>query len=100
SEDIEAAANSNTTIVILMGMSKLENIVNMFKAKGKNTIPVAIIENGTKTQERLAVGTIDTILNIVNEKGLTNPSIIVVGETVKESEVLYSQLLTQKGKSL
>ena len=72
----------------------------MFKAKGKNTIPVAIIENGTKIQERLAVGTIDTILNIVNEKGLTNPSIIVVGETVKESEVLYSQLLTQKGKSL
>jgi uroporphyrin-III C-methyltransferase len=100
SEDVEAAANSNTTIVVLMGMSKLENIVNTFKGKGKNDIPVAIIENGTKKQERLAVGTIDTILNIVNEKGLSNPSIIVIGETVRESEELYSQILKQKEKSI
>jgi uroporphyrin-III C-methyltransferase len=100
SEDVEAAANSNTTIVVLMGMSKLEKIVNTFKAKGKNDIPVAIIENGTKKQERLAVGTIDTILEIVNEKGLSNPSIIVIGETVKESEELYSQILKQKEKSI
>tara|TARA_B100000809_G_scaffold247658_1_gene276938 strand:+ start:13994 stop:14755 length:762 start_codon:yes stop_codon:yes gene_type:complete len=100
SEDVEAAANSNTTIVVLMGMSKLEKIVNTFKAKGKHDIPVAIIENGTKKQERLAVGTINTILEIVNEKGLSNPSIIVIGETVKQSEKLYSQILKQKEKSI
>jgi uroporphyrin-III C-methyltransferase len=100
SEDVEAAAESNTTIVVLMGMSKLEKIVNTFKAKGKNDIPVAIIENGTKEQERLAVGTINTILEIVNEKGLSNPSIIVIGETVRQSEVLYRQILAQKRKSL
>jgi len=35
----------------------------------------------------------------VNEKKLSNPAIIVIGETVKESEVLYSQLLIQKGKT-
>ena len=98
SEDVEAAADSNTTIVVLMGMSKLEKIVNTFKAKGKNDIPVAIIENGTKEQERLAVGTIDSILEVVNEKRMSNPSIIVIGETVKESEVLYSHILAQKGK--
>jgi uroporphyrin-III C-methyltransferase len=100
SEDIEAAASSNTTIVILMGMSKLESIVGKFIAKGKNHIPVAIIENGTKKEEQLAVGTIETILEIVKEKMLSNPAIIVVGETVKESEVLYQQLLNQKGKVL
>jgi len=99
SEDVEAAANSNVTIVILMGMSKIEKIVNTFIEKGKINIPVAIIENGTKKEERLAVGTIGTILNIVNEKKLSNPAIIVIGETVKESEVLYSQLLIQKGKT-
>ena len=98
SEDVEAAADSNTTIVVLMGMSKLEKIVNTFKAKGKNDIPVAIIENGTKEHERLAVGTIDSILEVVNEKRMSNPSIIVIGETVKESEVLYSHILAQKGK--
>lgn len=100
SEDIEAAASSNTTIVILMGMSKLESIVSKFIAKGKHHIPVAIVENGTKKEERLAVGTIETILEIVNKKKLSNPAIIVVGETVKESEGLYKQLLNQKGKVL
>ena len=100
SEDVEAAANSNVTIVVLMGMSKIEKIVNTFIAKGKTDIPVAIIENGTKKEERLAVGTIGTILNIVNEKKLSNPAIIVIGETVKESKMLYTQLLTQKGKTL
>ena len=100
SEDIEAAAISNTTIVILMGMSKLESIVGKFKAKGKHHIPVAIIENGTKKEEQLAVGTIETILQIVIEKKLSNPAIIVVGETVKESKLLYQQLLNQKGKVL
>ncbi|MEI6866286.1 uroporphyrinogen-III C-methyltransferase [Flavicella sp.] len=100
SEDVEAAANSNVTIVVLMGMSKIEKIINTFKAKGRDDIPVAIIENGTKKNERLVVGTIGTILEIVNENRLSNPAIIVIGETVRESEVLYSQILVQKGKSL
>ncbi len=96
SEDVDAAANSNVTIVVLMGMSKLEKIVRVFTSKGKTSIPVAIIENGTKKEERLAVGTIGTIEKLVAEKGLTNPSIIVIGETVKESEVLYATFLKQK----
>lgn len=100
SDDVEAAAKANVTIVILMGMSKLEKIVNAFLAHGKKDIPVAIIENGTKEIERLAIGKIDTILEIINQKGLTNPSMIVIGKTVKESEVLYNYLLTKKGLTL
>lgn len=100
SEDVEAAAASNVTIVVLMGMSKLEKIINKFVSLGKTEIPVAIIENGTWDKERLAIGKIDTILEIINKKGLSNPSMIVIGETVKQSEVLYSYFLTQKGQTL
>lgn len=100
SEDVQAAAASNVTIVVLMGMSKLEKIVNAFLAHGKTEIPVAIIENGTKDIERLAIGNISTILEIINQKGLTNPSMIVIGETVKQSEVLYQYLLKKKGQTI
>ncbi|GGF81067.1 uroporphyrinogen-III C-methyltransferase [Wenyingzhuangia marina] len=100
SNDIEAAAKSNVTIVVLMGMSKLEKIVNAFIKQGKTEIPVAIIENGTKDIERLAIGNISTILEIINQKGLTNPSMIVIGETVKQSEVLYQYLLKKKGQTI
>ncbi|MEN8805346.1 MAG: uroporphyrinogen-III C-methyltransferase [Wenyingzhuangia sp.] len=100
SEDIEAAASSKVTIVVLMGMSKLEKIVNAFLAHGKTEIPVAIIENGTWDKEQLAIGKINTILEIINQKGLKNPSMIVIGETVKESKVLYEYLLNKKGLKL
>ena len=100
SEDIEAAASSNVTIVVLMGMSKLEKIVNAFLAHGKGEIPVAIIENGTWEKEQLAIGKIDTILEVINQRGLSNPSMIVIGETVKQSEVLYRYLLERKNKTL
>ncbi|MEN8764324.1 uroporphyrinogen-III C-methyltransferase [Wenyingzhuangia sp.] len=100
SEDIEAAASSKVTIVVLMGMSKLEKIVNAFLAYGKTEIPVAIIENGTWDKEQLAIGKINTILEIINQKGLKNPSMIVIGETVKESKVLYEYLLNKKGLKL
>lgn len=100
SNDIEAAANSNVTVVILMGMSKLEKIVTTFIQKGKDAIPVAVIENGTRPEERLAIGVTGNILEIINQKGLSNPSIIVIGETVRQSEALYTQFLSQKGKTL
>lgn len=100
SEDVAAAASSNVTIVVLMGMSKLEKIVNAFLSYDKKDIPVAIIENGTKKTERLAIGKISTILEIINQKGLTNPSMIIIGETVKESEVLYKYLLNKKGQTI
>ncbi|MEN8890249.1 MAG: uroporphyrinogen-III C-methyltransferase, partial [Wenyingzhuangia sp.] len=86
--------------VVLMGMSKLEKIVNAFLAHGKTEIPVAIIENGTWDKEQLAIGKINTILEIINQKGLKNPSMIVIGETVKESKVLYEYLLNKKGLKL
>lgn len=100
SNDIAAAAKSNVTIVVLMGMSKLEKIVNAFIKQGKTEIPVAIIENGTKSIERLAIGNISTILEIINQKGLSNPSMIVIGETVKQSEVLYKYLVDKKGQTI
>lgn len=95
SEDVEAAANSNVTIVVLMGMSKLNRITSIFKAKGKTSIPVAIIENGTKQEEKLVVGTVETIETLVAEKGLSNPSIIVIGETVNQSKKLFTYFLNK-----
>jgi len=100
SEDIEASASSNVTIVVLMGMSKLEKIVNAFLAHGKGEIPVAIIENGTWEKEELAIGTINNILEIINQRGLANPSMIVIGETVKQSKVLYNYMLAKKNKNI
>ncbi|HCO83349.1 MULTISPECIES: uroporphyrinogen-III C-methyltransferase [Arenibacter] len=95
STDVALAAKSNATIVILMGMGKLAEIVELFKLEGKADMPIAIIQNGTREDEKLGIGTIDTIEQIVVERQLSNPAIIVVGEVVKHrSAVLnYAQTL-------
>lgn len=85
SEDVRAAAQSNATVVILMGMSKLSQITKIFAAQNKQELPIAIIQNGTREDEKIGIGTIATIEAIVQEQQLSNPAIIVIGEVVRQS---------------
>ena len=88
SNDVALAAKSNATVVVLMGMGKLQEIIQLFKTEKKNDLPVAIIQNGTRPDEKIGIGTVDTIENIVAEKGLKNPAIILFGEVVKHRQAI------------
>ncbi len=90
SKDVELAAQSTATIAILMGMSKLPEIVKLFQQYKRGEEAVAIIQNGTLPNEKVGIGTVDTILEEVNNKELSNPAIIVIGEVVKHSHKLKS----------
>ncbi|MCF1422622.1 uroporphyrinogen-III C-methyltransferase [Mangrovimonas futianensis] len=90
SNDILLAAQSTATVVILMGMGKLTQIMEVFSSFGKQDVPVAIIQNGTTPDEKFGVGTVKTIEDVVREKSLSNPAIIVVGEVVSQRSKLNS----------
>ncbi len=90
SQDVSLAAKSNATVVILMGMSKLSEIVSIFAAENKQNIPVAIIQNGTTENEQFGFGTIQTIEQVVSDKKLSSPAIIVIGEVVNQRAKLAS----------
>ncbi|MEG3658073.1 uroporphyrinogen-III C-methyltransferase [Arenibacter palladensis] len=96
STDVALAAKSNATIVILMGMGKLAEIVELFKQEGKVDMPIAVIQNGTRQDEKLGIGTIGTIEQIVVEHQLSNPAIIVVGEVVKHRSAVLNYAQTLK----
>ncbi|SMG38581.1 uroporphyrin-III C-methyltransferase [Arenibacter troitsensis] len=96
SSDVALAAKSNATIVILMGMGKLAEIVELFKKEGKVDMPIAIIQNGTRQDEKLGIGTIGTIEQIVLGQKLSNPAIIVVGEVVKHRSAVLNYAQTLK----
>ncbi|WP_297761031.1 uroporphyrinogen-III C-methyltransferase [uncultured Muriicola sp.] len=83
SDDIALAAKSTATVVILMGMGKLAEIVHIFESEGKSALPVAIIQNGTREDEKIGVGAVGNILGIVEKEQLSNPAIIVIGEVVR-----------------
>ncbi|WP_273567898.1 uroporphyrinogen-III C-methyltransferase [Maribacter halichondriae] len=83
SNDVRLAAKSSATVIILMGMSKLPQIVELFKKEGKSETPIAIIQNGTRENEKVGVGTIDSIACEVEKQELANPAIIIIGEVVR-----------------
>ena len=68
SSDVTLAAKSNATVVVLMGMGKLPEIIALFQLENKHNLPVAIIQNGTRANEKVGIGTVDTILEVVKEK--------------------------------
>ncbi len=90
SNDVYLAAQSTATVVILMGMSKLQNIVTVYKKQHKYNLPVAIIQNGTTANEKIGLGTINTIQEVVEQQQLAAPAVIVIGNVVKKSATLRS----------
>jgi uroporphyrin-III C-methyltransferase len=81
-KDLELAAQSSATVVVLMGMSKLAEIASIFVHHGKAETPIAIIQNGTMGEEKSVFGQIHNILEKVNESKITNPAVIIIGEVV------------------
>lgn len=89
SADLALAARTSATVVILMGMSKLQAIMDCFTEAGKGDTPVAVIQEGTTPRQRIALGTVGTISGEVARLGLANPAVIVVGEVAREREWLF-----------
>ena len=81
-KDLELAAQSSATVVILMGMSKLAEITAIFDHHGKSETPIAIIQNGTTGKQKSVFGQINDILEKVNESKIANPAVIIIGEVV------------------
>lgn len=83
SGDIELAARSTATVIILMAMSKLEVIMEIFTKHGKKDLPVAIIQEATTGRDKMVTGTVTDIYYKAQHEGMGNPAVIVVGEVVR-----------------
>jgi len=92
SKDVALASQSSATVVILMGMNKLDEIVTLYQNNRTDDLPIAIIQNGTKTTQKRVIGTISSITALVEQHKLASPAIIVIGEVVKNASKLTSSL--------
>ncbi len=81
-KDLQLAAQSSATIVILMGIGRLQQIVDLFKQAGKEHSPIMIVQNATLPTEKFVVSTIDTIINDARQADIGTPGTIIVGEVV------------------
>ncbi len=82
SSDIPTAVRSSATLVILMGMKHLPEIAGLLRKAGRASEPVAVIQNGSRPDEQIALATADQIVRTVADRKLSNPAIIVIGAVV------------------
>ena len=80
----EKLATSVDTLVVLMGVKRLESIVEGLLKGGRDPATlVAIIERGTTTDQRTTTGTLSNIVQRARERKVRSPAIIVIGDVVK-----------------
>lgn len=85
--NFEAIAKLEGTLVFLMGIKTLPIIVKDLVSNGKcPDTPVAIIEKGATSDQRVTVGTLKTIVDIAKEKKIVPPAITIIGEVVNLRE--------------
>lgn len=86
SQDVLLAAKTNATVVILMGLGKLKEIADIFAKEGKANTAIALIQDGSLPTQKVAVGTINTIIGIAEENQIKAPAVIVIGEVVEQHQ--------------
>lgn len=84
----KALAQPHQTVVIYMGLMKSAYIQQQLIKHGRNPkTPVAIIENGTRCDQKVYRGTLSELAILA--KGVGSPALIVLGEVVQLAQSLH-----------
>lgn len=95
SEDIALAARSSATVVVYMGLSRLPEILEVFKLYKQEDYPVAIIQNGTLPHERSVFGNIGNIAKQAQEAHIGTPALLLFGHAVSRKDIVEPVFLAQ-----
>lgn len=82
--DWQAIARPQQTIVIYMGLLGLPLLCKkLIEHALPASLPAAIVQQGTTYNQRVVVGTLETLPHLALEADLVPPTLIIVGEVVK-----------------
>ncbi|ERG95667.1 uroporphyrinogen-III C-methyltransferase [Haloquadratum walsbyi] len=85
--DWEALAATGGTIVVLMGVGKLPAYTAELQDAGMDPeTPIAVIERATRPSMQVAVGTLDTAVDVRDEAEIEPPAITIIGEVAATRE--------------
>lgn len=90
--DWKVLAQLSGTLVVLMGVSRLEQNVSALLEGGRSPqTPAALVEKGGFPEQRLIVGTLGDIADKSRRAEIKSPSILVVGDVVNLARQLSPQ---------
>ncbi|MGO3444871.1 MAG: siroheme synthase CysG, partial [Pseudoalteromonas distincta] len=87
--DWQSLAKANQTLAIYMGVIKSPHIQGeLLKHGRKADTPVAIIENGTRKNQRVVTGQLGELADLIERNSIISPALLIIGEVA----ALHSQL--------
>ena len=87
--DQGALSDKNCTLAVYMGLGNLEPIVNAVLEAGRSaSTPVAVIEQGTTSQQRRVISSLSKLVTDTKEAGIVPPAMVVIGEVVSLAKTL------------
>jgi uroporphyrin-III C-methyltransferase/precorrin-2 dehydrogenase/sirohydrochlorin ferrochelatase len=88
--DWAALAQERQTVALYMGVAGLGTIRSQFLAHGRAPgTPVAIVENGSRPEQRVLLATLDELEAIGRDADVKSPALVIVGEVAALAEELH-----------
>lgn len=85
----DVLAQLEGTLVILMGVGTMQkNVANLLVSGKPEKTPVAVIAQGTTSDQKVVVGTLGTIMREANKARVETPAVMIIGDVVKLRDVL------------
>ncbi len=69
-----------------MGVSTAGTIARRLIDNGAaDSLPVAVIENGTRPDQKVVRGTLAGLADLIAAEGITGPALLLIGEVTREA---------------
>jgi len=79
--DWRALAQDHQTLAFYMAVARIDQVQKQLLAHGRSpATPVAMVENGSRPQQRVMVGTLGQLAALASEHALQSPAMVYVGE--------------------
>ena len=88
--DWQSLAKPNQTLAIYMGVIKSPHIQAQLLKHGRGAdTPVAIIENGTRKNQRVVTGKLGELADLIERHSIISPALLIIGEVASLHEDLH-----------
>jgi uroporphyrin-III C-methyltransferase/precorrin-2 dehydrogenase/sirohydrochlorin ferrochelatase len=88
--DWRGLARSDETLAVYMGAGTLPRLAAELVRHGRPACtPAAIVENGTRAEQRVLLGDLATLPALAEAEGIGSPALIIVGEVARHAATLH-----------
>ena len=82
-DDLEKFASLNCTLVILLGVDKIQEIAERISRIRGSEEPAAVVFHASRTDEQVILGTLGDIAEKVRKAGIRRTAVILVGKSLR-----------------